>query len=125
VPLTSFPTDTAEVPPASIQPTIKYWQFFRAIMPTYIMLGRLTTQAKRNQAEALKARDQLWSEYQKKGVKVTPYMTIGPYDVVNIVESPTEELAMQFLMAAGATGNIDTTTLRAFTAQEMEKIRAR
>jgi uncharacterized protein with GYD domain len=92
-------------------------------MPTYIVLGRLTAQAKRNQTEALKARDQLWSQFQKKGVKITPYMTIGPYDVVNIVESPSEDLAMQFLMAAGATGNVDTTTLRAFTAQEMDKIR--
>jgi uncharacterized protein with GYD domain len=93
-------------------------------MPTYIMLGRLTTQAKRNQTEALKARDQLWSQFQKKGVKITPYMTMGQYDVVNVVEAPTEELAMQFLIAAGATGNIDTTTLRAFTAQEMDKIRS-
>jgi uncharacterized protein with GYD domain len=93
-------------------------------MPTYVMLGRLTAQAKRNQAESLKTRDQIWAEFQKKGVKITPYVTIGPYDVVNIVESPSEELALQFLMAAGASGNIDTTTLRAFTAQEMAKIRA-
>jgi len=91
-------------------------------MPTYIVLGHLTAQAKRNQAEALKARDQIFSQFQKKGVKITPYMTLGPYDVVNIVESPSEELAMQFLMAAGAAGNIETTTLRAFSAQEMEKI---
>jgi uncharacterized protein with GYD domain len=93
-------------------------------MPTYIMLGRLTTQAKRNPAESIKARDQLWSEYQKKGIKITPYMTMGPYDVVNIIDAPTEEIAVKFLMAAGATGNIDTTTLRAFTAQEMDKLRA-
>ena len=91
-------------------------------MPTYIVLGHPTAQAKRNQAEALKARDQIFNQFQKKGVKITPYMTLGPYDVVNIVESPSEELAMQFLMAAGAAGNIETTTLRAFSAQEMEKI---
>jgi uncharacterized protein with GYD domain len=91
-------------------------------MPTYIVLGHLTAQAKRNQAEALKARDQIFSQFQKKGVKITPYMTLGPYDVVNIVESPTEELAMQFLMAAGSAGNIETTTLRAFSAQEMDTI---
>ena len=93
-------------------------------MPTYIMLGRLTAQAKRNQAESLKTRDQLWAQFQKKGVKITGYMTLGPYDVVNVIESPTEELAMQFLMAAGATGNIDSTTLRAFTSQEMDRVRS-
>jgi uncharacterized protein with GYD domain len=92
-------------------------------MPTYIVLGHLTEQAKRNQREALKTRDQIWSEFQKQGVKITPYVTLGPYDLVNIVESPSEELAMKFLMAAGASGNIQTTTLRAFSQQEMDKIR--
>ncbi len=93
-------------------------------MPTYIVLGRLTAQAKRNQVEALKTRDQLWSEFQKKGFKITPYMTLGKYDVVNIVEAPSEEWMMKFLQSAGATGNIETTTLRAFTPSETEKIRA-
>jgi uncharacterized protein with GYD domain len=93
-------------------------------MPTYIVLGRLTSQAKRNQVEALKLRDQIWSQFQQKGVKVTPYVTLGPYDVVNIVEAPSEEIAMQFLQASGTTGNIDTTTMRAFTAQEMQKIQS-
>ena len=93
-------------------------------MPTYILLGRLTAQAKRNQVEALKTRDQLWSEYQKKGIKITPYTTLGPYDVVNVVEAPSEELMAKFLMAAGATGNIETTTMRAFTEQEASRIRS-
>jgi uncharacterized protein with GYD domain len=93
-------------------------------MPTYIVLGHLTAHAKSNPAEALKARVQLWSQFQKKGIKITSYMTLGQYDVVNVVESPTEELAMQMLLAAGASGNIETTTLRAFTAQEMDKIRS-
>jgi uncharacterized protein with GYD domain len=30
---------------------------------------------------------------------------------------------MQFLMPNGATGNVDTTTMRAFNQQEIEKIR--
>ena len=73
--------------------------------------------------EARKSRDKLWAEFQRQGVKITPYITLGPYDVVNIVETPTEELAMRFLLAAGASGNIETTTMRAFTQQEFDKIR--
>jgi uncharacterized protein with GYD domain len=95
------------------------------MMPTYIVLGHLTSQAKKNMEEALNARDRIWAEFQKLGVRITPYSTLGPYDVVNIVESPSEEIAMQFLMAAGASGNVETTTMRAFTAQEMAKIRGR
>ena len=40
-------------------------------------------------------RDKLWDEYRKKGVKFTAYDTLGPYDVVTIVESPTEEMAFR------------------------------
>ena len=93
-------------------------------MPTFIMLGRLTTQAKKNGMESRATRDRLFAEFQKLGVKITAYTTLGPYDVVNLIEAPTEELAMKFLMAAGSTGNIDSTTLRAFTEEESKKFRA-
>lgn len=93
-------------------------------MPTYIVLGHLTAQSKRNPAESLKARDQLFAEFQKKGLKITAYSTMGPYDVVNIVESPSEELMLKFLMGAGASGNIETVTMRAFGQQESDRIRA-
>ena len=92
-------------------------------MQTYIVLGHLTAQAKRNRAESLKSRDKTWAEFQAKGVKLTAYDTLGPYDVVMIVEAPTEALAVKFLAAAGASGNIETTTLRAFTGEEMERFR--
>ena len=69
-------------------------------MQTYIILCHLTAQAKRNRAESLKSRDKTWGEFQKKGMKITAYDTLGPYDVVMILESPSEELALKFLSAA-------------------------
>jgi uncharacterized protein with GYD domain len=93
-------------------------------VPTFIVLGRLTAQAKRDQAKAQKSRDQLFAEFQSKGFRFTPYSTLGPYDVADIVEAPTEELMMKFLMAAGATGDIETTTLRAFGSKDAERIRS-
>jgi uncharacterized protein with GYD domain len=90
-------------------------------MQTYIMLCRLTAQAKQNAAASLKARDQLFEEFAKKGVKVTAYTTLGPYDVVNVVEAPSEEVMMQFLMGAGRTGNIESVTLRAFSEKEIPR----
>jgi uncharacterized protein with GYD domain len=58
-------------------------------VPTYIILGRLTTQAKRDPASSLKTRARIWDEFQKLGVKVTHDTTMGPYDVANIVEAPS------------------------------------
>ena len=92
-------------------------------MPTYIMLGRLTAKAKQNAAESMKARDHLFEEFQKKGVKVTSYMTLGPYDLVNLVEAPSEEVMLQFLVVAGSHGNVESTTLRAFTQREADRLR--
>lgn len=93
-------------------------------MQTYIALCHLTAQAKRDRAESLRSRAKTWGEFQKKGLKITAYDTLGPYDVVMIIESPSEELALKFLGAAGASGNIETTTMRAFTDAEMDRVRA-
>lgn len=92
-------------------------------MMTYIVLGRLTALAKTRPAEALKARDQVFAEFQKKGLKISYFMTLGPYDVVTLVESPSEELLVKFLTAAGAQGYVDSTTMRAFPANEADKLR--
>jgi len=91
-------------------------------MQTYILLCHLTPQAKRARGESLRAREQTWAEFLKKGMKITSYDTLGPFDVIVILESPTEELALKFLAAVGASGNVDTTTLRAYSREEMEKI---
>ena len=93
-------------------------------MQTYIVLCHLTAQAKRNRAESLKSRAKTWGEFQKKGLKISAYDTLGPYACVMIVESPSEELALKFLAAAGASGNIETTTLRAFSDVEMRKFQS-
>jgi uncharacterized protein with GYD domain len=85
-------------------------------MPTFVVLGKLTSQAKQNGPTALQHRDKLFAEFRKKGFTLTDYMTLGPYDVVVIVEAPSDEQMMQFLMASGATGNLDTVTLKAFPA---------
>lgn len=92
-------------------------------MPTYIVLGRLTADSKKDPANSIKARDQLFSEFQKKGMKITAYATLGPYDIVNVVEAPTEEMMLKFLVTAGRQGYVDTVTMRAFGTPESDKIR--
>ena len=92
-------------------------------MPTYIVLARLTAEAKRNPAEALQKRQKRMAEFKEKGLKFTAYTTLGPYDLVVIVDSPSEELAVKLLLTAGEQGDVDTTTLRAFSADEMQRIR--
>jgi uncharacterized protein with GYD domain len=59
----------------------------------------------------------------KPGVKVTNiYWTLGDHDGVLIFEAPDDETATTLLLHLGATGNVHTTTVRAFTAAEMDTI---
>ncbi|HEV8419832.1 MAG TPA: GYD domain-containing protein [Actinomycetota bacterium] len=50
------------------------------------------------------------------------YWTIGPYDVVAVIEAPDDESATAALLEIGAMGNVRTTTLRAFGREEFEAI---
>jgi uncharacterized protein with GYD domain len=60
---------------------------------------------------------------EKMGGKITDiYWTVGQYDIVTIGEFPDDETATAFLLQLGAQGNVRTTSLRAFNAEEMRRI---
>ena len=60
------------------------------------------------------------------GVKVTDvFWTLVDHDGVLIFQAPDGETATAFLLHIGSMGNVHTTTVRAFTAAEMDKILAK
>lgn len=66
------------------------------------------------------------TEAKKMGVKVKDiYWTLGDHDGILICEAPDDETATAAILHLGAMGNVHTTTCRAFTAAEMEKIVAK
>ena len=95
-------------------------------MPTYISLFNWTDQGvkifKETVARAKSAEDAM----AKAGIRMKAiYWTQGQYDVVAITEAPDDETATAFLLSLGAQGNIRSSTLRAFSAEEMERIIAK
>jgi uncharacterized protein with GYD domain len=50
------------------------------------------------------------------------YWTQGRYDLVTVVDAPSEEAAMASMLNIAELGNVSSETLRAFTAEEMRKI---
>ncbi len=50
------------------------------------------------------------------------YLTMGEYDYVAIVDFPSDAVAMTYLMTLGTGGNVRTTTLKAFTEEEFQKM---
>jgi uncharacterized protein with GYD domain len=53
------------------------------------------------------------------------YWTLGSHDVVTIVDAPDSETLAAALLKLASHGNLRTTTLRAFSAEEMRGILAK
>ena len=92
-------------------------------MPTYIALYKLTEQGIKNIKNAPGRVEEGIKGAEAMGGKVLGFYTVmGEYDYVSIGEFPNDELAMTFNLALGMKGNVRTTTLKAFTADEFGEI---
>src|SRR5215208_1102973 len=85
----------------------------------YIMLLRWTEQGIRNFKDTTRRADSAKREAERIGGKLTLYWTFGEYDLVCILEAPNDEAAMEFGLKVGSFGNVRTTTLKAFTEEEI------
>ena len=88
----------------------------------YIILIRFTNQGIRNVKDTTRRADAARSEAERIGGKFTVYWTFGRYDGIGILEAPNDEAAMEFGLKVGSLGNIRTTTLRAFTKEEIARV---
>jgi len=92
-------------------------------MPTYIGLWKMTDQGIKDIKNAPQRIEQGIKAAEKLGGKVLGFYTVmGEYDYVGIAEFPNDEAAMAFLLGLGSLGNVRTTTLRAFTPQEIANL---
>jgi uncharacterized protein with GYD domain len=88
----------------------------------YIILMRWTEQGIRNFKDTIKRAEAARSGAEKIGGKFTTYWTFGKYDEIGILEAPNDEAAMHFGLKIGSLGNIRTTTLKAFTEEEVASV---
>jgi uncharacterized protein with GYD domain len=92
-------------------------------MPAYVALIDWTDQGVRNFQDTVDRYDAAQSAFENLGVRFTDvWWTLGTHDIVATVEAPDDETLAAALLAVGAQGNIRTTTLRAFTQEEMRNI---
>ena len=92
-------------------------------MPTYVSLLNWTDQGIRNVRDTLERADRAAEVAEKYGARFQQlYWTVGPYDIVSIIEAPDDEAATALLLELGSTGNVRTTTLRAYDREEMRGI---
>lgn len=92
-------------------------------MPSYLSLVNWTDQGIRAVKESPQRLDAVKQAIQSAGGRmIFFYMLMGEYDLVTLMELPNDEVAARVLLAIGATGNVRTTTLKAFTEEEYQRI---
>ncbi|MBC2905409.1 GYD domain-containing protein [Streptomyces cupreus] len=95
-------------------------------MSTYVSLLNWTDQGIRGYKDTSQRAEAFAAAAQKLGVKVLSlYWTVGPYDIVAVVEAPDDETATAVLLQVAGLGNVRSTTLRAFGREEMDRIIAK
>jgi uncharacterized protein with GYD domain len=92
-------------------------------MATYVCLIKWTQKGIENVKDSPKRLADAKKAFKKEGVNLKSfYMTMGPYDMVSIVEAPDDATLARVLLRLGSTGNLSTTTLRAFDESEYREI---
>jgi uncharacterized protein with GYD domain len=92
-------------------------------MPTYITLARWTQQGIEKIKEG-PARLDAWKQLVESagGTVKGWYMVTGQYDMVTIVEAPSDDVVAKVALATGSKGSVRSETVRAFTEDEYRKI---
>ena len=92
-------------------------------MATYIGLINYTDQGIRNVKDSPARADAARKAIKDMGGDMTAlYLTMGTYDLVVIIEAPSDAVVAKFVLALGSAGNVRTTTLKAFNEAEFRSI---
>lgn len=95
-------------------------------MPNYVTLMNWTDQGVKSFKDSVDRAEAAEVALAPAGIKFKDiYWTVGAYDLVATFEAPDAETLAAALLALAAQGNLRTTTLRAFTAEEMRGVIAR
>jgi len=94
-----------------------------AVVASYIVLINWTEQGVKGYKDSASRVDAFNARAAQLGGSLKEiYWTLGPHDVVAVVEAPDDETMTAAMLELGAGGNVRTTTMRAFTRSEFEAI---
>ena len=90
-------------------------------MPRYVVLYRFTDQGLKNIKDTVKRAREIRADNERRGFKtIGIYWTQGRYDLVAVMDAPSEEAMVAGLFNIAEAGNVHSETLRAFDESEME-----
>jgi uncharacterized protein with GYD domain len=95
-------------------------------MAKYVILMNWTDQGVKTAKDTVKRYKDAAALMEKMGGKLGDvYWTVGAHDIVAIADAPDDETLSAGLLTLAASGNLRSTTMRAFSASEMEGVIAK
>jgi uncharacterized protein with GYD domain len=92
-------------------------------MATYIVLVDWTEQGITRFQDSVNRLESARGMFEEAGISFRDsYWTLGSHDMVSIVDAPDDETLAGVLLRNASLGNFRTTTLRAFSAEEMRSV---
>ncbi len=90
-------------------------------MSTFVVLYRFTEQGRKKIKDTVKRAEQVRKDNEARGFKVVgTWWTQGQYDLVAVLEAPSDDAMLAGLFNIAEAGNVTSETLRAYTQEEME-----
>ncbi len=92
-------------------------------MATFIALINWTEQGVKGFRESVDRYEAARDRFEQMGVRITQvYWTLGGHDIVAVAEADDDETMGAAMLTLAEQGNLRTTTMRAFTADEMRTV---
>jgi uncharacterized protein with GYD domain len=92
-------------------------------MATYVSLVNWTDQGIKNFRDTVRRAEDYRGLVEKSGGQVRQLLwTLGEYDLVAVTDFPDDETATAVALQTAAGGNVRTTTMKAFDAEQMSGI---
>lgn len=92
-------------------------------MPRYIQLYTYTDQGIKNVKDSPNRIRRTAEMLEQVGGKLLDIsLTMGQYDLVATLEAPNDEAVARVALSLGSTGNVRTTTLKAFSLEEFDQL---
>jgi len=90
---------------------------------TYVALVDWTDQGVQGFRDTVDRLEAAREQWRPLGVEfLETFWTLGAHDMVSIIEAPYDQTLAAALLSAAGLGNIRTTTLRAFRAEEIRDV---
>ena len=85
----------------------------------YVMLTTLTDEGRKTVKEKPERIKEVNKEVEAMGVKIiSQYALLGPYDFVNILEAPSNEMISKVAIELGSRGTLQTMTMAAMSLDD-------